>query len=156
MKTLKMTTTLLALLTVLFTANVNASTFDFEDEPYINDIPFDTKEVVEQVMNEQNLAQFDFEDEAYIDDIPFDTHCVTVQCFYQKAIGVEFNFTEETYIDDIPFDTRQNVIQAAYKSAIEEVYNFSDEVYIDDIPVEIFTAAKRIENMELVFSKKYE
>ena len=156
MKTLKMTTALVALLTALFITNVNASPFDFEDESYINDIPFDTKEVYNEIMNERNLTQFDFEDEAYIDDIPFDTQCVTAQCFYQKAIRIDFNFTEESYIDDIPFDTQQNVVQATHKAAIEQVYNFSDEAYIDDIPVELFTTTKRIESMELVLNKKCE
>lgn len=37
-----------------------------EDETYINDIPFDTEEIVENIYS--NL-----EDENYVDDIPFDT-----------------------------------------------------------------------------------
>ena len=156
MKTLQKITAILTILAVLFTVNLNASNINFTDEAHINDIPFDTKEVYDEIMNERNPLQFDFEDEAYIDDIPFDTKCVSIQCFYQRAIKVEFNFDEETYIDDIPFDTHQSAVQSAYSSAIEEVYNFSEEAYIDDIPVEIFTSKKRIESMELVMNKKCE
>lgn len=154
MTTLKKITALLTILTVIFTVTLSASNINFTDEAYINDIPFDTKEVYDEIMNERNLAQFDFEDEAYIDDIPFDTKCVTIHCFYQRALKVDFSFDEETYIDDIPFDTYQTVVQTTYNSAIEEVYNFSEEAYIDDIPLEIFTAEKRIESMKLVMNKK--
>jgi len=153
MKTLKNITALLTILAIIFTVNLSASNINFADEAYINDIPFDTKEVYNKIMNERNPVQFDFEEEAYIDDIPFDTKCVTIQCFYQRAINVDFSFDEETYINDIPFDTHQNVLQIAYRTAIEEVYNFGEEDYIDDIPLEIYTAEKRIVSMELVLNK---
>ena len=156
MKTLKNISILLSLLAILFTVNLTAANLNFTDEAYIDDIPFSTKEVYDDVMNERNLQQFDFGDEEYIDDIPFDTHCISTQCFYQRAIRVDFNFEEEAYIDDIPFDTYQNMVQTAYNMAIEQVYNFSEEAYIDDIPLEIFTSAKRVESMELVLNKKCE
>ncbi len=156
MKTLKRIAALLTIMTVIFSVSLSASNINFKDEAYINDIPFDTKEVYDEIMNERNPVQFDFEEEAYIDDIPFDTKCVTIQCFYQRAIKVVFNFDEETYINDIPFDTHQNAVQMAYSKAIEEVYNFGEEAYIDDIPVEIYTAEKRIESMRLVLNKNCE
>jgi len=156
MKTLQKITALLTILAVIFTVNMSASNINFTDEAYINDIPFDTKEVYDEIMNDRSPVQFDFEDEAYIDDIPFDTKCVTIHCFYQRAIKVEFNFDEETYINDIPFDTHQSAVQTTYSSAIEEVYNFNEEAYIDDIPVEIFTAEKRIASMGLVINNNCE
>jgi len=154
MKTLKKITALLTVLALVFSVNLNASNFNFNDEAYIDDIPFDTKKVFDEIMSEKDLAQFDFEDEAYIDDIPFDTKCVSIQCFYQKAIKVDFSFDEESYIDDIPFDTHKNLIQTAYNKAIEEVYNFSEEAYVNDIPLEIYSSEKRIRSMELVLNKK--
>ncbi|HEY9115618.1 MAG TPA: hypothetical protein VIN10_13040, partial [Bacteroidales bacterium] len=72
---MKTTTTTLALLTTLLlttSMNINASNFSFGEEAYINDIPFNTKEIVA----EKALAVFQLEDEAYINDIPFETDVV--------------------------------------------------------------------------------
>ena len=44
--------------------------FSFEGESYINDIPFNTKEVSDQTKYEEAMSvEFSFEDEEYIDDI---------------------------------------------------------------------------------------
>ncbi len=44
--------------------------FSFEEESYIDDIPFNTKEVSEQSKYEKAMeTEFSFEDEEYIDDI---------------------------------------------------------------------------------------
>jgi len=56
MKTLKNITTLISIIVVLLTLNVNASNFGLTDESYINDIPFSTKEVFAEVMLEKSLA----------------------------------------------------------------------------------------------------
>ncbi len=100
MQTLTKITALIAI-AIMFSANLNASSVNFSEEAYINDIPFNTTEIYNDIIAEQNLAQFDFEEEEYIDDIPFDTECISAQCKYQKAISIEFNFEEEQYIDDI-------------------------------------------------------
>ncbi|MBC8319194.1 MAG: hypothetical protein H8E34_00560 [Bacteroidetes bacterium] len=101
MKTLIKNTSLLVILTILFSINLSASIYNFTDETYIDDIPFNTTEVLSDIITEQNLVAFDFEEESYIDDIPFDTECISIDCLYQKAIMVEFNFEDEGYIDDI-------------------------------------------------------
>ena len=93
--------TVLALVFVNNNALAANSDSEFEEETYINDIPFDT----EWVVNEMTNPEFDFEDEAYIDDIPFNTACVAADCKYKKAISVVFELEDENYIDDIPFDT---------------------------------------------------
>jgi len=49
---------------------VESSVMTFQEEEYIDDIPFDTEEVV----NEISLTKM--EEEGYIDDIPFDTEKV--------------------------------------------------------------------------------
>ena len=47
----------------------------FEDEAYIDDIPFDTQAIAEAyLLNETMSVEFDFEEEAYVDDIPFNTN----------------------------------------------------------------------------------
>ena len=100
MKTLATITALIAI-AIMFSANLNASSVNYPEETYIDDIPFNTTEIYNNIIAEQNLAQFDFDEEEYIDDIPFDTECISAQCKYQKAISIEFNYEEEQYIDDI-------------------------------------------------------
>ena len=48
--------------------------YDFEDEEYINDIPFGTDtSCVESEYQKAITVDFEFEEELYIDDIPFVT-----------------------------------------------------------------------------------
>ncbi len=101
MKTIIKTSALLVTFTLLLAANMSASAFNFEEESYINDIPFDAEEVYNDFVVDQQLVEFDFEEESYVNDIPFDTACISANCKYSKAMLVEFNFEEETYIDDM-------------------------------------------------------
>ena len=49
--------------------------FSFEDEEYIDDIPFNTEAIAEAYQYEQSLqVEYQFADEAYVDDIPFNTN----------------------------------------------------------------------------------
>ena len=51
--------------------------FSFEDEEYINDIPFNIDHILEQYKTEKRLCKdFYFDEEEYIDDIPFNTKIV--------------------------------------------------------------------------------
>jgi hypothetical protein len=63
---------------------VNALTnpeFDFEDEAYINDIPFNTTfVVVNYKYTIATAAIFELEAETYIDDMPFDTFIIANNC----------------------------------------------------------------------------
>jgi len=86
---------------IIFSVNLVASPINLSEETYIDDIPFSTSEVYNEIITEQQLADFNFEEEKYIDDITIDTKCISTQCLYQKAIAVEFNFEEEQYINDI-------------------------------------------------------
>jgi len=67
--------------------------FNYEEEGYIDDIPFETECVtLECLYHEAVSVDFEHEEEEYIDDIPFDTKCVSAHCLYAKAMKVEFNF----------------------------------------------------------------
>ena len=101
MKTLITIASLVISLTVLTSVNLNASVATLSEETYIDDIPFSTKEVYDNIIADKNLAEFDFEEEEYIDDIPFDTECISIECLYQKAISVEFNFEDEVIEDSV-------------------------------------------------------
>ena len=104
MKTQTTTFALSFLFVLMISFNLNASVLNFNEEEYIDDIPFSTEEVVEIYLNENDSVSF-FEDEAYIDDIPFSTEKVVAEYNYQEALYTSFELTEEKYIDDIPFDT---------------------------------------------------
>lgn len=102
--------TAIATLVVAFSFNTSASTsnFEFNEEAYINDIPFSTEEVAANYSYEKALSEtFEFEEEAYIDDIPFDTYEIAKNYRYEKYLKNVFVFEEEKYIDDIPFDTAE-------------------------------------------------
>lgn len=117
MKTIKTISLLLGTLAFFLTLNLSttAKNFNFEEEVYINDIPFNTEDVALECKYQHAVAiEYNFADEAYIEDIPFNTECVTANCKYQKAIKVLFSFDEETYIDDIPF--ANNTFNAENKS----------------------------------------
>jgi hypothetical protein len=90
--------------------------FVFEEEEYIDDIPFDTKAVVEAYMlNETMNVVFDFEEEAYIDDIPYNTYEIARNHKMEEYLKNVFVFEEEEYIDDIPFDTEEVFNEVFFK-----------------------------------------
>ena len=85
-----------------FTTENNLLEFTFEEEKYIDDIPFDTKCISINCLFQAAISiDFTIEEEEYIDDIPFNTTCTSADCNYNKAIKVQFNFEEEEYIDDM-------------------------------------------------------
>ena len=86
---------------IIFSINLNASSINFSEETYIDDIPFSTTEVYNEIITEQQLAEFDFKEEGYINDITINTKCISTECKYQRAILVEFSFEEEQFINDI-------------------------------------------------------
>lgn len=118
---------------VLFIAmNVNGSNLmpSFSDEEYIDDIPFDTELIYEQL----TMPGFDFEEEAYISDIPLEIMCITPDCKFEKAVLVEFEQEEELFVDDMPFDTEKIVNEYNLKTATSVKFEYEDEEYVDDIP----------------------
>jgi hypothetical protein len=139
MKTIALT---IAFSIIFFTAQTYASTqeldFNLEDETYVDDIPFNTKKIVEKIAGfydsvhllvenidtkyevaintlSASSIEFTMEDEEYIDDIPFNTEEVytalaSSEIFKKEYIIQEFALAEEDYINDIPFDTRQIIM----------------------------------------------
>ena len=136
MKTLKSTIAIVAATALIFTGSVFAMDFNFEEEAYINDIPFNTEEIVNMVSLES--PTYDFEEETYINDIPFNTACITADCKYEVAIAENYQFEEESIVEDIPFDTRTVLTEKNYNQATNVTYNFEEEVYVDDIPFDTY------------------
>lgn len=124
--------TIAIIILFLFASNLSAANLniDFDEESYINDIPFDTEMISEQILLNQ-LQDYSFEDEAYINDIPFNTEIVALE-----VNPAAFENEEET-INDIPFDTEWIVANYNYKIALTQSFDFTDENTIYDIPFEI-------------------
>ncbi len=118
--------------TFSFAANANMN-FDLEEEEYVDDIPFNTGDVIgfdlDTNKDTKNLTpnfevrqkmiivnsimnvNFDLKEEEYIDDIPFSTESVVnndpiyLNATFNAGLNVEFQMEDESYIDDIPFST---------------------------------------------------
>ncbi len=88
MNTIIKSTAITAILTLLFSINTMA-VVNFESEAYIDDIPFDTEAIFNEVVLERNLIEFDFDDEEYINDIPFDTEVIADKKIYELAFNEE-------------------------------------------------------------------
>ena len=86
---------------LILSLNIFATGTEFDEESYIDDIPFNVEEVINQISLEKALAvEFYFSEEEYIDDIPsnIENHASK----YSHAISQDFSFEDEEYIDDIP------------------------------------------------------
>lgn len=100
-------------------------TFELEEEKYVNDIPFNTKAIVENPPDFYSFSSLTnysikLEDEEYIEDIPFNTNNILNLYKAKQLINgvqnhLEINTIEEGYIDDIPFDTKK-IIENINKS----------------------------------------
>lgn len=128
-----MKTIIITLLTVItsFTLNAGPNSLpavpSLPDEAYVDDIPFDTREVV------ANMA-VELEAEPNVNDIPFDTRKVVLSYNIKTDI--------EEYADDFPFDTRQVVL-----SWVPEV---ADDVTADDIPFDTGCVTYQVRNNQPV------
>ena len=116
-----------------------------DDEANIDDIPFDT----EMVVNELNVTGFDYEDEAYIDDIPFNTASVVANYDYEKAVAVYFEPEDENYINDIPFNTEKVAEAYTYSKAVSVEFTLNNEDYINDIPFDTYAVAQHYYKINL-------
>ncbi len=102
MKTITKSTAIL-FAALLLSLNIFANGLEFDQESYIDDIPFNVEEVIVQVTYENALAvDFSFDDEEYVDDIPVIIDSVSDDTLYTMAVSQDFSFEEENYIDDIP------------------------------------------------------
>jgi hypothetical protein len=139
MKTPNTFYTIATLFLLTLTFGLNASAFNFEEEDYINDIPFDTRVVVEN-MTEVNDFTISFEEEDYRNDIPFNTEEVVASM--TPATDSLIDFEEEAYIDDLPFDTEKVVAAYNYRKAMQTGFVMEEETYVDDIPFNTLLVAK--------------
>lgn len=133
---------LIVLVLLLTSGKAQASEFQFEDEAYVDDIPFDTEMVVHLLTN----SDFNFDEEAYVDDIPFNTADISRQWLFEQAMMQEFNLNEEAYVNDLPFDTEQIAANYQFRQAMDQVYEMTEENYVDDIPFNTCLIAAKATN----------
>ncbi len=129
--------------------SVTLSAFSLDEEPYVDDIPFDTQKVFKRACcffkhYGRYSAELTLKDEDYIEDIPFSTEdiasTVLDNSMLVKPCQHTFFLKEEPYIDDIPFKTEQIVTDTLGQENPENEqytitsFNLKDEEYIDDIP----------------------
>ena len=133
---------LIVLALLLTTGTANATEFQFEEEAYVDDIPFDTEMVVHLLTN----SDYNFEEEAYVDDIPFNTADISRQKLFELAMMQDFDLNEEASIDDVPFNTEQVVINYKFRQAMEQVYEMTEENYVNDIPFNTCLIAAKATN----------
>lgn len=118
MKTLAKITVLIA---TLLTISINsmATGFDFNDEKYIDDIPFNLDTVEARIKYDLAVAEdFQLEEEEYINDMQFSEVELDALGAYYKALAQNFDFEDEEYIDDIPniVSTRLLTLSKSYYS----------------------------------------
>ncbi len=104
MKAILKSTAITTIIILLFSFNTMADV-NFNEETYIDDIPFNTEAIYSKVVIERNILDFEVNEETYINDIPFSTETIAEDKLYELAITEKFTFDEEDYIDDIPFST---------------------------------------------------
>jgi hypothetical protein len=147
-RTLEITYWIIGILMVVFLlagSNIFAYNPPETEESYIDDIPFDTEKVVDEMI----MPALDFDDELYIDDIPFNTAKVIEVSNSNISQEIEFVSVDEAYINDLPFSTELVVAEYEYQIAVSQVYYFKDEKYINDIPFSTYLVAKKaIKDME--------
>lgn len=89
MKTFTKTISLL-LIAILFSTVLFAN--NFENEEYIDDIPFNTNEIAAQSLYQQAIStEFFMEDEEYIDDIPFNTKEIACECLGNQKLFTDYS-----------------------------------------------------------------
>ncbi len=124
----------LIILSIAITLNMSAHPFNNQEERYINDIPFDTEAIAEQVFITNTAFSVQLDEEAYIDDIPFDTRLITEKAEDSIFLLSAVDFEDEPYIDDIPFDTYKVAEKVSISESFGQDFFMEEEPYVDDIP----------------------
>jgi len=95
--------TLLIITALLISLNVIASGIEFEQEQYIDDIPFNLSEIEAQTRYDSAvIVDYTFEEEGTIDDLPMSEQQLASLRLQTVALSQQFDLEEESYIDDIP------------------------------------------------------
>ena len=141
MKTKTHIPALFLIISLMFASSTFAlnKSIDFEEETYIDDIPFNT----EWIVNELMTLSVDFEEEAYVDDIPFNTAEIVAKYNYTVSVSVSYELAEESYINDIPFNTNWVADEANAR-----LVQFEEEAYVDDIPFNTYAIASESSKLD--------
>jgi len=97
----------------------------FEEEDYINDIPFNTWEIAVEAILDGDEVRMD--EEPYVDDIPFNTQ--EVAC--KELLKIMLETSGEANVNDIPFST-EKILCEMLAARLVELYR--NENNINDLP----------------------
>ena len=141
MKTKTHIPALFLIISLMFASSTFAlnKSIDFEEETYIDDIPFNTAEIVALYNYTVSVSiSFELEEESYINDIPFNTNWVA-----DEANARLVQFEEESFINDIPFNTKWIAGEASARN-----FQFEVETYVDDIPFNTYAIASESSKLD--------
>jgi hypothetical protein len=127
---------LLAILALTTTLNAkDKSTFIFPvpgAEKSVNDIPFDTHEIVIDYFFDKAMDGVELSPDASVNDIPFDTRLIQQMNLKNDASSFT-SLAPEKDANDIPFDTHE-IVQEYRMSQISNSLVLKPECTVNDIP----------------------
>ena len=133
-----------------FSNNLNP---ELEEKNYIEDIAFNTEEIVFNILNNPPFSQIlTMEEENYVANISFNTKNI-YDSLRSNTFLKNFQLKDEAYINDIPFDTETIFYD---QLALQNFNEFENENIIDDIPFDTKKIAMNaiLNNNELVFENE--
>lgn len=99
--------------------------FSLEEEPYADDIPFDTEKIFKSIVQQQAMNEvFYLKEEKAVGDIPFDTWDI-----FLNSRPAYLDMEQEAYTNDIPFNTELTASMClvnSFELAIAEESNSND------------------------------
>ena len=101
---------------------------ELEEEAYIDDIPFNTKEVVEEYF----LSQIELEEETYVDDIPFDTEKVLCEHLNKESNKQSTEIVIINALEDLNIDVVQ-IVEDINKAVEYSIQIIEEENIINEI-----------------------
>jgi len=108
-----------------FGTSDNESFLFLEEEPYVDDIPFDTEKIFKSIVHQQAINEvFFLGEEKVVNDIPFDTWNI-----FMNSRPACLDMEQEAYANDIPFNTElmaSMCLVNSFELAIAEENNSND------------------------------
>ncbi len=129
-----MKTTILTLVLVFtfctpfsFSNNLN---IELEEESYIDDIPFNTEEIVSNIQGySANPLVLTLEEENYIDDIPFDTYEVSISSLdYYQIIFSNMSNEIQSFFNNYYDEQIENLTRSLFEGVLMKIEIKSIEI----------------------------
>lgn len=122
-------------------APLNILNTKLTEEAYINDIPFNTGEIVSEFLNAKTRfnSLLKLKDEAEINDIPFNTSAIASKVLANRLVK-SLKLSDEELVDDIPFNTLA-IAEKSIDWFLCSANRLKEENLVDDVPFNTATIA---------------